>query len=304
MSDLSEGGIIEGPQSSNIEDQTNDHSGDLESVTDAWAKTTGLTSAKHANPLTMSAVWNLHCLYSLDPSSPGFLRRLYSLFHYDEEELYLSSLQGSELTRLLDFLDRVCTLFSAFRPATKRALQTLGAIPSNDDIYLQCLHKLQVICGHHAALPPSYFASGEITRVGDHPTVLGGVSDVWEGTCRNKRVSIEHLKISLNDDQARKKVRVRHGKRSVRVYLRTPIRAAVVHQTGSYVEKASTPKYRPFRRDHDESVADNLEMDAERNPDGFHQGKSRRKPDQPCESFSPCAWWALITVSSQVIGCG
>ena len=67
----------------------------------------------------MSAVWNLHCVYALDASSPGFVRRLYSLFRYDEEERYLSHLQGSELTRLLDFLDRVCTLLSTFRPATK-----------------------------------------------------------------------------------------------------------------------------------------------------------------------------------------
>ena len=252
----------------------------------------------------MSAIWNLHCLYSLDPSSPDFLRRLYSLFHCDEEERYLSSIQGSELTRLLDFLDHVCILLTAFGLATKQALQALDALSPNDDIYLQCLHKLQAICDHHTVLPPSYFASGEITRVGNHPTVLGGVSDVWEGTCRNKRVSIEHLKISLNDDQARKKVRVRHGKRSVRVYLRTPIRAAVIHQTGSYVEKASTPEYCPFRRHHDESVADHLGVDAERNPDGFHRGKSRRKPDQPCEPFSACAWWALITVFSQVVGCG
>ena len=165
----------------------------------------------------MSAIWNLHCLYSLDPSSPSFLRRLYSLFRYDEEEQYLFSLQGSELTRLLDFLDRVCTLLSAFCLAKKQALQTLGAIPPNDDISIQCLRKLQAICGHHAALPSSYFASGEIARTGDHPIVPGSISDVWEGTCRNKSVYIEHLKVSLNDDQARRKVRVRHGRPLFRV---------------------------------------------------------------------------------------
>ena len=294
--------ILDGMYTSNTEGQTNDHNSDLENVMDTWAEITWLTAAE-ANPLTMSAIWNLHCLYLLDPSSPDFLRRLYSLFRYDEEERYLSRLQGSELTRLLDFLDRVCTLLSAFRLATKRALQTLGALPPNDDIYIQCLRKLQAICDHHAALPPSYFASGEITRVGDNPIVVGGIPDVWEGTCCNRRVSIKYLKVPLNDDQARKKVRVRHGRPLIRVHLRTPGRAAVVHQTGSYVEKASTPEYRPFHRHHDESVADHLEMDAERNPDGFRQGKSRRKPDQPCESFSPCAWRALITVFSQVIGC-
>ena len=106
----------------------------------------------------MSAVWNLRRLYSLDPSSPGFLRRLYSLFCYDEEERYLSGFQGSdsELTRLLDFLDRVCTFLSAFRLATKQALQTIDAIPSDGDIYVQCFCKLQAICSHHAALPSEH----------------------------------------------------------------------------------------------------------------------------------------------------
>ena len=237
----------------------------------------------------MSASWNLHCLYSLDPSSPVFLRRLHSLFCFDEGEQYLFGLQGSELTRLLDFLDHVCTLLSTFRPATKQALQTLGALPPNDDISIQCLRKLQAICSYHAALPSSYFASGEISRVGDHPIVVGGISDVWEGTYRNKRVSIEHLKISPNDDQVLKEVRVLYGKRLVRVGLGIPVRSAVVHRTGSHVETAKTPKYRPLRWDHDESVADHFEVDAKRNSDGFCRGKSGREPDQPCKSLPACA---------------
>ena len=93
----------------------------------------------------MSSIWNLHCLYSLGPSSPGFLRRLYSLFRYDEEERHLFGLQGSELTRLLNFLDRGCTLLSTFCSATKQPLNTLAAIPSNDDIHTQCIHKLRAI---------------------------------------------------------------------------------------------------------------------------------------------------------------
>ena len=289
--------------SSSTEDQTNNRNHDLESVTDTWAKTTGLISAD-VNPLTMSSIWNLHCLYSLGPSSPDFLRRLHSLFRYDEEEQCLSALQGSELTRLLDFLDRVRTLLSAFRPATKRAPQTLDAIPSNDDIYIRCLRKLQGICAHHDALPPSYSASGEIARVGYKPVVIGGISDVWEGTCRKKRVSIEHLKVSLNDDRARKKVRVWHGRPLIRVYLRTPVRAAVIHQTGSYVEKAETSEYRSFRRDDREPAADHLEVDATRNSDRFHREKSRCEPDQPCQSFSVRTLRTPMTPFLQVIGCG
>ena len=63
----------------------------------------------------MSTLWTLRCLYSLDISSPDFLRRLYSLFHHDEREQYLANLQGSELTRLVDFLDQVRALPSPVR---------------------------------------------------------------------------------------------------------------------------------------------------------------------------------------------
>ena len=129
----------------------------------------------------------------------------------------------------------------SFRLATKQPLQTLDAIPSNDEISIQCLHKLKAICGHHEALPSSYFPSGEIVRIGDNPIVLGDISDVWEGIYRNKRVSIERLKVPLNDNRARKKVRVWHENPLVRIYLRTPIRAAGIHQTGSHVEKAQPP---------------------------------------------------------------
>ena len=62
----------------------------------------------------MSARWILNRLYSLDPSSLDFLRRLRSLIRIDEKEQYLSSLQGPQLTRLVDFLDEVRLIPSAF----------------------------------------------------------------------------------------------------------------------------------------------------------------------------------------------
>jgi hypothetical protein len=51
----------------------------------------------------------LNHLYSLDTSSPEFSRHLYRLIQNDEEEEYLSTLQGPELLRLVDFLDAVST---------------------------------------------------------------------------------------------------------------------------------------------------------------------------------------------------
>ena len=63
----------------------------------------------------MSTPSILRRLYSLDTSSPDFLHHLYPLFRHDEDERYLQNLQGSELARLVDFLDQVRALPSAFR---------------------------------------------------------------------------------------------------------------------------------------------------------------------------------------------
>ena len=87
----------------------------------------------------MSTLWTLRCLYSLDTSSPDFLRRLYSLFHHDEDEKYLSNLQGSELARLVDFLDQVRTHPFAFHQLRNRLHRLLASFPptaiSLDDVY-------------------------------------------------------------------------------------------------------------------------------------------------------------------------
>ena len=56
----------------------------------------------------------LQHLYLLDPSSPGIPRLIYGLIHHDREDQYLSNLQGSELTQLVDFLDKVYTLLFTF----------------------------------------------------------------------------------------------------------------------------------------------------------------------------------------------
>jgi hypothetical protein len=159
----------------------------------------------------MSTSRILQRLYSLDTSSPDFLRHLYCLIQDDKKEQYLTSLRGSELTRLVDFLDKVHAVSSTFDQFTKKTPQALGAIPTTDDVARECLNKLQAICGHHAILPSSYIASGEIARVGDGPVSLGAIADVWEGTYRSKKVSIKSLRIRTNNYQSLKKVRIRYS---------------------------------------------------------------------------------------------
>jgi len=159
----------------------------------------------------MSTSRILQRLYSLDTSSPDFLRHLYCLIQYDEKEQYLTSLQGSELARLVNFLDKVCAVPSAFYQFTNQTPQAFGAIPTTDDVARECLDKLQAICGHHAILPSSYVVSDQIARVGDGPIALGAIADVWEGTYRGKKVSIKSLRIRTKNYQAIKQVRGWYG---------------------------------------------------------------------------------------------
>ena len=154
----------------------------------------------------MSTPWILRRLYTLDTSSVDFLRYLYSLIRHDEEERYLANLQGPQLARLLDFLDEVRALPSAFCPVMKQIIQALSAVSADDDLSRQCLHKLQAICAHRTTLPSSYIISRRIARVGRGLITLGGIADVWEGAYRRRRVSIKSLKTPLNDNQIIKKV--------------------------------------------------------------------------------------------------
>jgi len=168
------------------------------------------TSSYLWTALPMSIHWVLYHLYSLDPSSLDFLRNLRSLIRHDEQDQSLTSLQGPELARLVDFLDQVRALHLAFCPLTKRIVQTLGTISADDDLSRKCLHRLQAICAHHATLPSSYIISRGIARVGRGQIALGEIADVWEGTYRGKRVSIKSLKIPPSGDQTIKKVCIRY----------------------------------------------------------------------------------------------
>jgi len=156
----------------------------------------------------MSTSQVLEHLYSLDISFPTLSRYLYCLIQRDEEEQYLSGLQGSDLARLVDFLDEVCTLPSTFHPVTEWILQALDVIPTTDDIFRQCLHKLQAICGQYMILPSSHNVYGDLIRVGGYPfSVDGGTADVWEGT-HNGKVCIKCPRVSEADLQAVTQVRL------------------------------------------------------------------------------------------------
>ena len=158
----------------------------------------------------MSTPRILDRLHSLDTSSLDFSRHLYCLIQYDEEEKYLTMLEGPELAQLVNFLDEVRAIPPAFHQYTKRTPQALSALPTTDGVARECLHKLQAICGRHGTLPPSCIISGEIIRVGNAPIAFGDIADLWKGAHGGKKVSVGCLKVRMDDDQTLQKVRVRY----------------------------------------------------------------------------------------------
>lgn len=165
--------------------------------------------------LTMSTSEVLRDLYSLDTSSPDFSRKLYCLIQSDEEEQFLINIRGSELSRLVDFLDGVldgvrALPLTSFQP-TKFTLQVLGSPLLTDDIYRRCMHKLQAICGHHSVLPSSCTLLGDLARVGDEPVASGGCSDVWQGIHNGNNVCVKSLRCCTQNRRIIEKVCVRYG---------------------------------------------------------------------------------------------
>ena len=162
------------------------------------------------DPLTMTTSEILQHLYSFNTFSSEFSRCLDRLIQSDEEDHHLSSLQGSELTRLVDFLDRVRVPRSASFQLTKMTLQALAIIPVTEDVSRRCLHTLQAVCSNHGILPSSHIVSGGIAKIGDYPVASTNLSDVWEGTHKGTKVCIKHPRITIKDRQQIEKVSDRY----------------------------------------------------------------------------------------------
>jgi len=108
--------------------------------------------------------------------------------------------------------------------------------------------------------------------VGDGPIALGAIADVWEGTCRGKKVSIRCLKIRTENKKNVNQVRGWYGTSPPRL-LRAPAGAVVILQTGRHLEKVKTSERCPFHRRYDRPFAGHLGVDAERDPDRVRREK-------------------------------
>ena len=184
---------------------------------------------------TMSTSHVLQHLYALDTSSPDFWRYLYCLIQNDENEQYLSKLQGSELIRLVDFLDETCAFSGPF-PGTKPTARTSDVVSIDGDVVRRCLHTLRGICSHNAILPSSYTITGHLVRVGDVAVTFGGFSEIWEGTYNSSNVCIKLLRFTGQTRKAVEEVSIRY--RLISCRLKGAYHKTGFLQGGDNVEKA------------------------------------------------------------------
>ena len=142
-------------------------------------------------PPAMSASQALQHLYSLDPSSPDFLRALYGLIRLDKDEQYSSSLQGPELTRLVDFLDTVRPLPLVFRPLRNRPHRPSVLFPSpttsSDNVYAKCKSSAAATLPYHPRTSyPVILPELVLTRSPGvaSPTYMKGLSAIGKSASR------------------------------------------------------------------------------------------------------------------------
>ena len=156
----------------------------------------------------MSASEILQQLYTMEASSPDFLRVLYAWIRSDEDEQYSRNLEGGELTRLVEFLDGVCPLSPTPSLLTNKIFKALGSISTSDEVYRQCLRKLRAICGHHTILPASHIITGNLFRTEEDPFTSGGFADLWKGDHDGNKVCIKVLRVSPQSRLSVIKVRI------------------------------------------------------------------------------------------------
>jgi len=116
----------------------------------------------------MSAAQTLQDLYSLGASSSGISRLIYGLIRHDEEEQYLSGLRGSELARLVDFLDEVRTLPPPFRLLRNKLCRPLAPLSPPtifpDNVYANCKPSAVITQPSHPHIPYPAISPKSVTN--------------------------------------------------------------------------------------------------------------------------------------------
>ena len=238
----------------------------------------------------------LQRLYSLDISSPDFLRYLHCLIQHDEEERYLTNLKEPELTRLLDFLDKVRAIPPNFRQLRDIPLQALDTIPTTDDVVPECLEKLQAICADRCTLPSSCIISDELVRVDGSPIIIDDGCGLWKGTYCDKDVYVISSDIPVEGYGKKTKVRTRRRVSSPRVLIDI-LGCLVAHQDNHFVKKINSPERRSFRWRNNASYATYCGTNVGYEPGRVPRETSGSESDRIGESSSIYCVWPITIIS-------
>jgi hypothetical protein len=81
-------------------------------------------------------------------------------------------------------------------------------MPTHTKLYKRSLHRLRDLCGRSGSLPEVYFLAHDIELLDSNPVSHGGFSDVYRGTCAGNSVALKVLRVSVDDRENVKKVRL------------------------------------------------------------------------------------------------
>ena len=150
----------------------------------------------------------LQQLDHLDSSSTDFHNQLCNVLHGEEYSRCMTNLQGDDLVRLVDYLDKVRRRRVTFPNSPLKLAQALDNLDPSGPAFRKCLRELRNRCSAGGILPTSYTLSPHLLNVGSEPFASGGRGDVYEGTLDGSRVCIKRVKVYTQGDP-QKAARVR-----------------------------------------------------------------------------------------------
>ena len=155
------------------------------------SQSTGLPTASQSLPA-------LQKLHRLAVSSPDYCDNLYEVLHEEDYQECAANLRGDDLTWLVDYLDKVCSLHRPLHPVLNLA-QALDGLEPSSEAYRKCMHELRTICGTNGILPTSFASLSQLQYTSPEPFAEGARGEVFHGTLDGSKVCIKRIKVYTKD---------------------------------------------------------------------------------------------------------
>ena len=156
----------------------------------------------------MSASEVLRKFVKRDVTSHGSRRALREFLRSPCYGYFLKTLQGSDILRYADFLDKAGIGFILRTQwlIGSSVLKALDSIPTTDELWTSCLSALRQICEDRAILPTTHVLSSGLIKRGNASLTIHGAERCSEAQYRRRAVRVRSLQKPPASDQMLMKV--------------------------------------------------------------------------------------------------